>query len=267
MNETISYIKEHISIKPSIAIILGSGLSGLVNHISDAVKLSYSDIPGFPVSTVEGHSGELIFGRIHDKEVIVMNGRFHYYEGYSTDEITFPVRIFSELGINRMIITNAAGGIAPDLNPGDIMLIDDHISLFMPSIFRGNIEKKKRASFVDMSEVYSLKARNLALYVAQKEGVNLKRGHYIFFEGPRYETPADIKAMAALGASSTGMSTVPETIAARYLNMEVLGLSYITNKAAGLSSNKLSHQEVIENAKISAELFVNLVKSIVKEWN
>lgn len=261
------YISTKIQTIPEIAIILGSGLGPLADEIENPTIIDYSQIPGFPVSTVKGHDGKLVFGTINGKYVIAMKGRFHYYEGNDMRLVTLPVRVFSKLGIKNILITNAAGGICETFNPGDIMIIRDHLSLLCPSVLRGGNLEEFGPRFIDMSEIYSKELISLAKEIAKEHSLDIKEGVYSFFPGPRYESPADVLGLMKLGSDATGMSTVPEAIVARHCGMTILGLSLITNKAAGLSKTNLSHAEVVETAKNSERKMVELVKDIIKKWS
>lgn len=249
---------------PKIAIILGSGLGELANQVDNKVEISYSDIPYFPSSTVQGHAGKLIIGDLNGVCVVMMQGRFHYYEGHEMDEVTFPIRVFANLGVKNLIVTNAAGGIGEHLNPGDIMMITDHISLFTPSVLRGPNLDRFGPRFPDMTYVYSKEYQSKIRKLANNMSFELKEGVYTYMSGPRYETPADIRAIKVLGGDAVGMSTVPEAIVAKHCGMKVVGLSFITNKAAGLSICPLNHQEVLETANKAGENMSKLIKAIVK---
>lgn len=266
INTAANYIKDVIKDTPDIAVILGSGLGPLADEIENPIIMDYKDIPGFPLSTVKGHAGKLCYGTINGKKVIAMKGRFHYYEGNDMQLVTLPVRVFSKLGINNILITNAAGGIGDNLNPGSIMIIRDHISLFCPSPLRGENLDEFGPRFTDMSEIYTKSLRELIKESAKKLNIDIKEGVYSFFPGPRYETPADILALRTLGAGATGMSTVPEAIVARHCGMNICGLSLITNKAAGLGTGNLDHKEVVEVANKAEKELVSLVKEIIKDW-
>ena len=266
INEATNYIKTQYHGKIDLAIILGSGLGPLADEIENPIELDYRDIPHFPISNLIGHAGKLIIGTLENKTVIAMKGRFHYYEGNDMDIVTLPIRVFKRLGIDNLILTNACGGIREDLNPGQIMLIKDHIGLFAPSPLRGPNLDEFGPRFKDMSEVYNRKLGKLAHQVADDNNISLKDGVYAFFKGPMYETPAEILAYRALGADAVGMSTVPEAIVARHCDMKTLGISLITNKAAGLSNQELNHQEVVEAANKAEKDLVTLVKGIIKNW-
>jgi purine-nucleoside phosphorylase len=266
IKEAGEYIKQKIGKTPQIAIILGSGLGALVNEIKESLEIDYNDIPGFPVTTVEGHEGKLVFGKIGDKYILAMKGRFHYYEGYDVSKVVFAVRVFKFMGINNLIVTNAAGGINKDFNPGDLMIIKDHISFFAPSALRGANIDEFGVRFPDMSKAYNPELIQLCKDAASKEGINVREGVYIFAKGPMYETPAEIRAMSILGADAVGMSTVPEVTVANHAGMNILGISCITNMAAGILDEPLSHEGVMEVAKIAEKNFVSLVKRVITDW-
>lgn len=263
IEKATSFITKQIPRYPDIAIILGSGLGGLADLVTEKVEIDYRNIPDFPKTTVVGHAGKLIFGYIGRRYVVMMQGRFHYYEGHEMDTCTLPVRIFARMGIKYLIVTNAAGGIGDHLNPGDIMLIKDHISLFMPSVLRGPNLADFGPRFPDMTHVYSKTLLTRAKKLALDNDYDIKEGVYSYFTGPRYETPADIKALKVLGADATGMSTVPEAIVAKHSGMSVLGISLITNKAAGLGGSSLSHSEVLETVNAAGERITNYVKDLI----
>jgi len=266
IDDAYKYIFSHYSKPIDIAVILGSGLGPLANEIEVETMIRYQDIPAFPVSTVKGHEGKLIIGTLNNKTILAMQGRFHYYEGYDMQDITLPIRIFSRLGIQKLIITNACGGIRDDLLPGDIVCITDQISLFCPSPLRGANLDDFGPRFKDMSEIYNKKAQQLLHEVAKKENLVVKDGIYCFFKGPMFESPAEIQAIKTIGGDLAGMSTVPEAIVARHCNMQTLGISLVTNKAAGLSHNELSHQEVVDTAKKAEHDLVKLMKGFIAVW-
>ncbi len=266
ITESAEYIKNKLDLKPEIGIILGSGLGALAEEIEIKTELSYSEIPNFPVSTVEGHEGKLVIGKIEGKTVIAMKGRFHYYEGYSMDEVAFPIRVMKAMGIQNLLVTNAAGGINSYFQPGDLMLITDHIKFFSESPLRGRNIEEFGPRFNDMSEAYSKRLRELARGAAYELGINLQEGVYGFMPGPSYETPAEIKMLGIVGADAVGMSTVPEVITAVHTGIKVLGISCITNMAAGILDKPLNHEEVMETAERTKERFLTLVKEIVAKW-
>lgn len=266
IKEAGEYIKQKIGKTPQIAIILGSGLGALVNEIKESLEIDYNDIPGFPVTSVEGHEGKLVFGKLGGKYILAMKGRFHYYEGYDVSKVVFAIRVFKFMGINNLVVTNAAGGINKDFNPGDLMIIKDHISFFAPSALRGANIDEFGVRFPDMSKAYNGELIQLCKDAASKEGINVREGVYIFAKGPMYETPAEIRAMSILGADAVGMSTVPEVTVANHAGMNILGISCITNMAAGILDEPLSHEGVMEVAKIAEKNFVALVKRVVTDW-
>lgn len=265
INEACDYIKSVYNEPIDIAIILGSGLGPLANEIENPIIIDYKDIPHFPVSTIAGHEGKLYIGKIEGKTVCAMKGRFHYYEGHEMDVVTLPIRVFAKLGIEYLFVTNACGGIRDDLNPGQITLITDHIGFMAPSALRGPNLDEFGPRFKDMTEVYSKKLGAIAKEAAIKTNVDLKEGVYCFFKGPMYETPAEIRALKVIGADMVGMSTVPEAIVARHSGMTTLGISLVTNRAAGLGNSELNHQEVTEAANKAGKDLVNLTKQIIKD--
>ena len=264
--ETVKFIKSKIEIEPKIGIILGSGLGPLVKEIENKIEIDYKDIPNFPLSTVEGHEGMLVFGTIANKPVMAMKGRFHYYEGYDPSEVTFAVRTMKLLGIKNLLVTNAAGGVNKSFKPGDLMIIKDHIGLFGPSPLRGKNIKEFGPRFNDMSEAYNKKLIELIKNVAKSENIELVEGVYAYTQGPMYETPAEIRVLSTLGADAVGMSTVPEVTVARHSGMKILGISCITNMAAGILDQPLKHEEVMQTAKEVEEKFLVLVKNTIKIW-
>ncbi len=265
INNAYSYIYSKYPQPIDIAIICGSGLGKLAEQLENPITIDYNDIPHFPVSTILGHEGKLIIGTLCNKTIIAMKGRFHYYEGHDMDVVTLPIRVFSKLGIQTLIVTNACGGIREDLNPGQITLISDHLGFMAPSPLRGPNLGEFGPRFQDMSDVYSKDLRILAKESAKKVNVDVKEGIYCFFKGPMFETPAEIRAFKVLGADMVGMSTVPEAIVARHCGMKTLGISLVTNKAAGLSSNELNHQEVMEAANSAEERMIKFVKQFIKD--
>ncbi len=266
INAACDYIRSKFPGKIDIAIVLGSGLGPLANEIECPTVIDYKDIPHFPAPTLVGHEGKLIIGKIGEKTVCAMKGRFHYYEGHDMETVTLPIRVFARLGIGKLILTNAAGGIREDHNPGTIVLIRDHISFFCPSPLRGPNMDEFGPRFKDMTEVYSRAAGDIARAVAAEHGIALPDGIYTFFHGPQFESPAEIQAIKAMGGTLAGMSTVPEAIVARHSGMSTLGLSLVTNKAAGLSTQELSHEEVMETAAIAEKNLVALVRGIIEKW-
>lgn len=263
--QAVDYIKNKIDAQPKIGIVLGSGLGEVVEGIEDKTVIPYSNIPGFPVSTVKGHAGNLVFGKLEGKNVAVMQGRFHFYEGHPISKVVFGVRVMGLLGINALIVTNAAGGINTSLKPGDLMVIKDHINFAGENPAIGEEIPEFGPRFFDMTHAYDLELIETAKKVYEKNKAAYKEGVYAFLKGPSYETPAEIKMLLAIGADAVGMSTVPEVIAARQMNIKVFGISCITNMAAGISKNKLSHQEVIETSERVKKDFIKIISGVVAE--
>lgn len=263
IKEAANYIREQKGVEPEVGLILGSGLGVLADLIHNPVSIPYTDIPHFPVSTVEGHDGELLLGTIHDRPVVLMKGRFHMYEGYGPEVTAFPVRVMKELGVKSLLVTNAAGGINTSYEPGDLMLISDHLNMTGTNPLIGPNEPELGVRFPDMSQAYSRKLRQLAKEVAVSQNVDLREGVYAGLLGPTYETPAEIVMLRTLGADAVGMSTVSEVIVARHAGLEVLGISCISNMAAGILDQPLSHDEVMETAEKVRSKFLNLVMAII----
>lgn len=265
IEKAASFLKGKYDQTPQIGLILGSGLGVLADEIENPVKIPYNEIPDFPVSTVEGHAGQLVFGMLNGIHVVAMQGRFHYYEGYSFEKVTFPVRVMKELGIEQLIVTNAAGGVNESFSPGDLMLISDHINNMGSNPLIGPNDSRLGVRFPDMSEAYSSELRQLAKGIAAKLGLNIQEGVYVGNTGPTYETPAEIRMLRHLGGDAVGMSTVPEVIVARHAGMKVLGISCISNMAAGILDQPLNHEEVIETTeKVKAD-FLSYVKALVQK--
>jgi purine-nucleoside phosphorylase len=267
----VKYVRERAQIVPRVGIILGSGLGGFASQVRDAVVIAYSDIPNFPQSTVVGHSGKLLLGTIGGIPVAVMQGRVHAYEGYSMDQVTFPARVLGLLGCAKLIVTNAAGGIRPDIPAGSLILITDHINLTGHNAALGpNDERFARMEgagqrFFDMTTAYSMTLRKLAHAEAAKQGISLNEGVYIAVLGPSYETPAEIRAFRTLGADMVGMSTVHEVIVARHMGLEVLGISLVTNLAAGVSGDVIDHEEVMDIGRRVEAQFTGLVAALIPQ--
>ena len=266
--ENINSAKNYINkitnnFKPDIAIVLGSGLGALPDNY-DCIKIPYIDIPNFHKSSVEGHKGQLCFCEIEGKKVVMMQGRYHFYEGYSMTQITFPAKVFKALGVKTIILTNAAGTLNSDFNPGDIMLIKDHINLMGTNPLIGKNNDELGTRFPDMSDIYNKTLRDKVKSIALSMNIDLREGVYLAMTGPSYETPAEVKMAGLIGADAVGMSTAPEAIVANYCGMNVIGLSCITNYAAGVSNNKLTHNEVIETANKIEVKFKSLIKNIIK---
>ena len=259
------YLREQTDLRPEIGVILGSGLGGLAQRIEDAEHIPYSQIPGFPRSQVPGHAARLVLGRVGGRQVAAMQGRFHFYEGFSMRELTLPVFVLRQLGVKTLLVTNACGAISTALAPGDLMLIQDHINLTGQSPLIGPNDERLGPRFPDMTRAYDPALRQLALDTARRLGIGLREGVYAFYAGPSFETAAEIRAFRALGADAVGMSTVPEVVAAHYLGMRVLGLSCITNMATGIAAAPHSHQEVLATAAAAGERFQELVEELLRE--
>ncbi|MDR3258276.1 MAG: purine-nucleoside phosphorylase [Fusobacteriaceae bacterium] len=262
--ESVEFINKQINIKPKIAVILGSGLGNLTNFIDNATEINYKSIPHFPQSTVIGHKGQLVAGNIGEKEIFVMDGRFHYYEGYSMREVTYPIYVFKKLGIEKIIISNAAGGINETFSNGTLMIIRDFINLFGTNPLIGTNDERFGSRFPDMTNPFSEKLIVLAKKIAVDFGIKYSEGTYLGTTGPSFETVAEIKMMKTFGADAVGMSTVPEVIISNYLGLEVLGISCITNMATGLSKVSHSHQNVIKEAKKIEHDFCLWISEIIK---
>lgn len=265
IQETADYIKGKVSRIPDYAVILGTGLGELVNSISDKTEISYTEIPNFPVSTVEGHSGKLIFGKLGGKDVIAMQGRFHFYEGYDMKEVTFPVRVFQALGIKYLFVSNAAGGMNGSFEIGDIMLIEDHINLFPEHPLRGKNDNRLGTRFPDMSQAYDKKLRELAVNIAKDNNIKLQRGVYVGTSGPTFETPAEYNYFRIIGGDAVGMSTVPEVIVANHAKIKVLAFSIITDLGIIGKIVEVSHEEVQEAAKIAQPKMAFIMEEVIKQ--
>jgi purine-nucleoside phosphorylase len=263
VQQTVSFLKGKFPVIPGLGIILGSGLGGLVNELEKQIRIPYGQIPQFPISTVEGHSGELIFGYLNKVPVLAMSGRFHYYEGYGMREVVFPIQVMKLLGIERLIVTNAAGGLNPDFEAGDLMLIEDIISLLPDNPLRGKNDNKLGPRFPDMSEPFDLDWVQQAMSISKELAINLKTGVYIGVQGPKLETKAEIRYMRVIGGDAVGMSTVPEIIAAHHIGMKVIAFSVITNESIPKIAKEFTHEEVVSVANRAGEKLVGLVKAIV----
>ncbi len=266
LKEAAGFIKGQINGQPQIGMVLGSGLGVLAEDVKNPVCIEYSDIPHFPVSTVEGHSGQLVSGDLNGKRVLILQGRFHYYEGYSMSKVVFPIRVMKLLGIENMIVTNAAGGINESFSPGDLMLIRDHIMIRGENPLRGENFDEFGPRFSDMSDAYTRTIRKMVKGVAKKNSITLKEGVYIYMPGPSFETPSEIKLASLLGADAVGMSTAPEVITATHCGMNVLGISCISNMASGILDQPLNHQEVMDTGELVREKFLKLIMEILGEW-
>lgn len=261
--ETVDYILNRTKKVPDILMVLGSGLGNFAEQIENPVVLNYNEIPNFLISTVQGHAGRLVIGDLGDKYVAVMQGRFHYYEGYSLDEVTFPVKVFAKMGTENFIATNAAGIVNTDFKPTELMVITDHINLMFNNPLMGKNNEALGPRFPDMTTVYTKELRDLSLKIAKEKQIPLQEGVYAAMSGPCYETPAEIKMIQILGGDAVGMSTVPETIMAHYCGMKCLGISCLTNYGAGICNNKLQHKEVLKNSEIANHYFCDLLYNVV----
>lgn len=263
VQEAAAYIKEKLGGRaPEIAITLGSGLGDLADHLVDAVQIPYGEIPHFPVSTVAGHKGQFVVGKLEGREVLCMQGRFHYYEGYDLKQVTLPARVMKLLGISTLIVTNAAGGINTGFRPGNLMLIEDHLNLTGENPLIGENLEVFGDRFFDMTVAYDAEYRALAEQLAAELNIPLQKGVYAWLTGPNYETPAEIRYLRAIGADAVGMSTVPEVLVARHSGLRVCGISCITNLAAGMGDGLLSHEEVKETADRVKVDFIRLVTAL-----
>ncbi len=260
---TADYLSNQTELKPLVGIILGTGLGGLVSEIDIKQSISYEEIPDFPVSTVEGHSGRLIFGTINNIPVLAMQGRFHYYEGYSMQEVTFPVRVMKQMGIETLIVSNASGGLNPDYVVGDIMVINDHINMFGDNPLIGKNMNELGPRFPDMSEPYNNALIAKAMEIGRENDIDLKQGVYVGTTGPTFETPAEYKMFRVLGADAVGMSTVPEVIVARHMDMNCFGISIITDSGVPGQIVEVSHEEVQEVAATAEPKMTKVIKELV----
>lgn len=265
IKETAVFLKNQIHSHPRIAIVLGSGLGGLVDHLKIEKEIPYKDIPNFPMSTVKGHKGSLIFGSLNKVEVVVQSGRFHYYEGYDMKTVTFPIRVYKEMGIEVVVLSNAAGGMNPSFKVGDIMLIRDHLNLFGDNPLMGPNHDELGPRFLDMSEAYSKRLRNIARATAKQHGIHLQEGVYVGVTGPCFETPAEYRMFHILGGDAVGMSTVPETIVARHGGMEVVAFSVITDLGVVGVIEKASHEEVLKEANAAGPRMVKVVYEMMPQ--
>ncbi len=266
-----AYIAERTQHRPTIGLVLGSGFGEFADAITEADIIPYADIPNFPQSTVVGHKGRLVIGRMEGQTIMVMQGRVHFYEGFTMEEVTFPVRVMRAFGVDTLILTNAAGGLNPDFRAGDIMLIEDQINLLGlvgNNPLMGPNDPELGPRFPDMSTLYDRKLRELALSVAEEAGITLRRGVYVGLSGPAFETPAEVRMLRILGADATGMSTTNEALVARHGGMRVLGFSGITNEAIDQidSPRFTSHEEVLETGKILVPRMITLLRGILRRW-
>src|SRR6267142_2406984 len=256
-------IQARTSEQARVAIVLGSGLGGFAEEFEDSVRIPYQEIPGFVTSTAQGHAGSLVIGKVEGVPVLAMQGRVHYYEGYSLEEVTFPIRTFKLLGLDTLILTNAAGGVDVQLSQGALMVISDHLNLMGVNPLRGPNDERFGPRFPDMSEVYSRELQELVIEESRTMGITIRRGVYAALAGPSYETPAEIHMVRAFGADAVGMSTVPEAIVARHMGMSVLGISCITNMAAGIGESPIDHAEVMETGQKVRETFTQLLRRVI----
>ena len=266
IKETAAYLKSKVPVMPKTAIILGTGLGEQVTHITEKQEIPYNEIPNFPVSTVEGHSGKLIFGKLGKKDIMAMQGRFHYYEGYDMKQVTFPVRVMKELGIETLFVSNAAGGMNPNFSVGDIMIIRDHINLFPEHPLHGKNFEELGVRFPDMSEAYSKKLIDKALEVAAKNNIKVQQGVYVGTQGPTFETPAEYRYFHIIGGDAVGMSTVPEVIVARHAGMDVFAVSVITDLGVEGIVEKASHEEVQKAAAEAQPKMTLIMKELVEQF-
>lgn len=264
IRESCEYIRNATSLKPVIGIVLGSGLSTMTNDLSPEKSMDYSQIPHFPQSTVKGHPGKLIFGKISGVPVMLMAGRFHYYEGYSMQEVTFPIRLMKALGVETLMLSNAAGGLDPKMRTGDLMVLEDHINLMPENPLRGINDERLGVRFPDMSEPYSPSLLRLAKEIAQTENIILHSGVYAGVPGPCFETKAEYRYLRAIGADAVGMSTVPETIVAIHSGIKVFALSVITDVAISGEIKAVSHEEVLDAAFHGAPVMIRLFKKMIE---
>jgi len=256
-------IRARTKLEPRIALVLGSGLGGFADDFEEAVGIPYEEIPGFMRSTAAGHAGRLVIGKVETVPVVAMQGRVHYYEGYSLEDVTFPIRTFKLLGVKTLILTNASGGINVELNQGALMVISDHLNLMGDNPLRGRNDDRFGPRFPDMTAVYSRELQEVVIEEANAIGTQVRRGIYGALSGPSYETPAEIHLLRNLGADAVGMSTVPEAIVARHMDLEVLGISCITNMAAGISDEPINHEEVMATGDRVRETFAQLLRRVV----
>ncbi|MFK7003601.1 purine-nucleoside phosphorylase [Flavobacterium covae] len=266
VQETVDYITNKINFKPEYGIILGSGLGGFTDDIEVEFMLSYNEIPNFPVSTVQGHKGALVFGTIGSKKVVAMQGRFHYYEGYNMQEVTFPVRVMKYIGVNKLIVSNASGGVNPDYNVGSIVLLKDHVNMMPEHPLRGKNDERFGPRFVNMSEPYSRQMLAKAKEIASDLGIQVQEGIYLALQGPTYETLAEYKMVKALGCDCVGMSTVPEVIVARHMELETFGISVITDIGDAENIDSVTHEEVLEAVKTTEPHIRKLIKEIIIQY-
>ena len=264
IDETIAFLNGKTNLKPEIALVLGSGLGSLGDELEDSVAIDYEEIPHFMRSTAPGHKGRIIIGKLMGKTVLCMQGRFHYYEGYTMQQITYPIRVMSALGVKTLVLTNACGGLDTSFKPGDLMLISDHINYMGANPLIGQNEDRFGVRFPDMTHTYKKELREIAKASAKDLGIDLKEGVYIGYSGPSFETPAEIRMMQGFGGDAVGMSTVPEAIVASHCKMDVMAISCIANLAAGLLDVPLSGDDVIEVTNKAGKTFIGLLREILR---
>lgn len=262
--EAARLIRTRTAAEVSVAIVLGSGLGGFAQDLTGATEIPYDEIPGFARATVEGHAGSLVIGRAGDVTVAAMQGRFHFYEGYSLQDVTFPIRVLKLLGVRTLVLTNAAGSLNVEFTPGSLMVITDHLNLLGDNPLRGENDERFGPRFPDLSTVYAHELQNIVIEEGSAMGIELRRGVYAALAGPSYETPAEIHMVRSLGADAVGMSTVPEAIVARHMGMDVIGISCITNLAAGVSNRPIDHGQVMQIGERVRGAFAELLSRVVK---
>jgi purine-nucleoside phosphorylase len=262
-SEAARFIRSRTDVEVPLAIVLGSGLGAFAEDLTDATAIPYEAIPGFARSTVQGHAGRLVIGRVGDVTVAAMQGRFHFYEGYSLQEVTFPIRVLKMLGVRTLVLTNAAGTLKMDFLPGSLMVIGDHLNLLGDNPLRGENDERFGPRFPDLTAVYARRLQDIVIDEAKAMGIEIQRGVYAALSGPSYETPAEIHMMRTLGADAVGMSTVPEAIVARHMDMQVIGISCITNLAAGVSDTPIDHSQVMEIGERVRGHFTELLRRVI----
>jgi purine-nucleoside phosphorylase len=266
IQEAVAFIKSKSALAPEVGIVLGSGLGEFADSLEEKTVIPYGDIPHFKTVSVKGHAGRLVIGKVGGKPAAVMQGRYHYYEGHDIKEVVFPVRVLCGLGIGSLMLTNASGGINALLNPGDLMIIRDHINMMGVNVLIGENDDRLGPRFPDMSQVYDEELAGIVADCMQQMGLGVKKGVYLALTGPSYETPAEIKMLAAMGADAVGMSTVPEAVAARHMGVKVAGISCVCNLAAGISKTPLSHKEVTETADRVKEPFKKVLNLAIPKF-
>ena len=265
LEETVAFVRQRTDLQPTVGVILGSGLGQLVDRMQDQVAIDYRDLPHFPAPTVAGHAGRMVIGRIGGVVVVAMQGRFHFYEGHDMRTVAYPTAFMKQFGVRTLIVSNSAGGINRGFTPGDLMLITDHINLFATNPLMGLNDERLGPRFPDMTEAYSPRLIDIADSAVAELGMSFRRGVYAGLSGPCYETAAEIRYLERVGADAVGMSTVPEVIAARYLGLEVLGISCVTNMATGIATVKHAHEEVVRIANAASERFCAVVAATIEK--